>query len=236
MKDRLTNQIDSYRARLACLDKPEHRAIWLDQAPVKFTEKVAEARALFAELAEMAGEQNADLSGIAKEKARARELLIEEAHALGQIVTVYARDHRNETLAAPYHLAISEWQGMRHLAVLQRARLLEKDVARLVTEAGAVAEEYALTAETLAVLTAAADRFEALNIEPRAALAHRAQLTAALPGKSRAVKAKFAEVEALLPPFGKTPAGESFIAAYLISRQIIDRGRGWREREEGGGE
>jgi hypothetical protein len=51
-------------------------------------------------------------------------------------------------------------------------------------------------------------------------------LTGSLPTKSREAAALFAQLEDFLPQFGSTAEGFAFVAAYLESTMIIERGRG----------
>lgn len=235
MRDRLANQIDSYRARLFCLDRPEHRAIWEGKPPLRFTEKVAEARAAFAALDAMAGAQQQTTRGITIEKRRAREELIDAALNLGGLVVAWGRDHRSETLATPYDLALYRWRGLRDEALLGTARSLTEAATALATGPDAAeAAQYALTPERIAPLAEAVAAFERLYVAPRTAIAHRRELTERLPAESRAVKALFVALGRLLPPFATTPAGEAFVKAYHASGQIIDRGRGSGRRDDDG--
>ncbi|MCB1079482.1 MAG: hypothetical protein KDM64_16815 [Verrucomicrobiae bacterium] len=232
MKDRLANQLISYRARLACLDRPEHRAIWQDRPPLKFTEKVAEAREALAELEQASQKQQADLRGITRDKAQARRTLIEEAHWLGHIVAIYARDRSNEALASRYDLALYQWRAQRDVAVLQLARSVAQDVAALIAETPAEAADYGLTPESLAVVTGAIDAFDERLTAPHSAIHHRHRLTLSLPARSRDVKARFTLLKALVSPFGTTPEGKAFVRAYRASGKIIDAGKGRKAGEK----
>jgi hypothetical protein len=51
-------------------------------------------------------------------------------------------------------------------------------------------------------------------------------LTGSLPAKSREAAALFAQLEDFLPQFGGSAEGSAFVAAYLESTWIIERGRG----------
>ncbi|MCB1088188.1 MAG: hypothetical protein KDM63_14145, partial [Verrucomicrobiae bacterium] len=61
----------------------------------------------------------------------------------------------------------------------------------------------------------------------------RAALTSLLPARSRAVKAKFTQLESLIDQFGITPEGRAFIAVYRRSRQVVDRGKSGKRRKKG---
>jgi hypothetical protein len=226
MKDRITNQIDSYRARLSCLDRREHRDLWQDRPLLRFTDRVAAAREQYEQLVSVAGRQTAPLTGITTDKRTKRRQLQAALGSVAPAYVLYCRDQRREGLAAPFDLVPSAWQGLRDLALVQRARLLIDQITALAAgPEAAAAAEYGLHGDQLDPLAAAAGAFDQVLVAPRAAIADRACLTADLPRLSRLTKARFAEVEALLPQFAKTPAGVEFVTAYRKSRQVIDRGR-----------
>ena len=225
MKDFLANQFESYRTRLACLDRPAHRALWENRPPAKFAEKVAEARALTEALAKTIGQQGATITGHAADKRRKRRALETEAHKVGGLVVVFARDRRSETLAAKYDLTPNAWRKLRDEALHQRALLLREDAASLAAGPDAAeAAGYGITPETITGLAGASEAFEAVMAAPLAARSRRHALTKALPEKSREVRRKFREIEALIRFHSGTPEGDAFIAAYRLSGQVVDRG------------
>ncbi len=227
MNNVITNQLASYRSRLAKLDEPLNKAIWENQAPLIFTVKVEEARTLTEELADLGSRQSAPTTGVARDKRREEEELEDEAYALSRALVVYARDMENESLAAKYDLPISGWRRLRAEALLERVRLLEQDAGAIVAgDDSANAELYGINAAWLTKLKAEADSYEEFIVAPQAAISDRSVLTATLPAKSRETRAKFEQLEALVLQFGGTPDGDEFVAMFLSSGQIIDRGHG----------
>ncbi|MEM7010241.1 MAG: hypothetical protein AAF585_02055 [Verrucomicrobiota bacterium] len=227
MDDRIANHLASYRACLASLDKPEHKTIWENQPPVIFTTKVGQARTLTNELADLAARQSAPITGSAADKKREEKELEDEAFKLGRALVGYAKDESDETLAAKYDLPISSWRRLRDEALLQKARQLQEDANTVATGADAAnADLYGVNPDAVALLTKEADDYEAFIVAPQEAIADRSAMTASLPAKSRAVRAKFDELEDYLPQFQGTANGDAFVAAYLASTQIIDRGHG----------
>ena len=227
MDDIIANQLASYRTRLACLDQPGHLAIWQNQPPVIFTAKVEEARTLSAELAGLAARQSAPITGVAADKDREETDLEDEAHKLARAIVRFAKDQDDETLAAKYDLPISSWRGMRDEALIQRARLLETDSGEVVAGPdSAAADGYGVTPAAVAALAQEADDYEAIIAAPDDAIADRGALTAALRPKSRQTRAKFDELEDFLPQFRGSPEGDEFVAQYIASTRIIDRGHG----------
>lgn len=131
MNDVIANRIASFCARLTCLDKEAHVAIWQNQAPLKFTAKVTEARTLTAALITRSAQQSAPVTGNATSKRKEEEELENEAHKLGRAVASYARDGRNHALAEKYDLPISTWRRLRDEALIQRPPLSPRRLDRV---------------------------------------------------------------------------------------------------------
>jgi len=83
MKDIFTNRLDSFRTTLTYLDQPANKAVWFNQPPARFTNRVAAAETAVANLAEFCRQQETILTGVAEDKAREEAELEVAAHALG---------------------------------------------------------------------------------------------------------------------------------------------------------
>ncbi len=227
MNDKIANQLNSYRSRLACLDKPEHKSIWENKPPVIFTSKVRLAREAIVALAETASIQSAPITGSAADKRREEKELEEECYKVARAIVNFAHDTADETTAAKYDFPLSGWRRMRNETLIQRARLLEEDAKSLATGASSVmASQYGITPAAVAALKKEADEYETYLVAPQQGIAARSALTDSLPVRSREIAAIFDQIADLLPQFATTPAGESFVAAYQASSLILDRGHG----------
>jgi hypothetical protein len=227
MNDRTANLLASYRTRLACLDQPAHAILWKNQPPLVFTTKVTAARAAVDNLAAIAGRQSAPTGGAAADKRREEKELEDTAHAFGRLLVALATDRNDLTTAAKYDVPISTWRALRDEALLQRARLLHADGTALSAGPNAAtAATYGVTPASLAVLKKETDDYAAFIVAPQDAIAGRSALTESLPQLLRSTTALFDQLEDFLPQFGTTPAGQSFLAAYLASTAINQRGRG----------
>jgi len=233
MEDVIANQIASYRARLACLDKPEHKAIWENQPPLILTTKVGEARALTNGLVDSAARQSAPITGNTAQKRKEEADLEAAAYRMARTVVLYATDAENRALADKYDLPQRAWTRLRDEALIQRARLLEADMEAIVAGAdAATAAQYGIDAAAVTALKTEADEYETQLVTPQQAVAERKVLTESLPAQSRVVLAKFDEVEALVLRYETTPAGSAFVTAYKEAAQIIDRGHGPKPEDE----
>lgn len=227
MNDRIANRIAAFRTRLSCLDRDEHRPLWEGVEPLAFTEKVGEARALTAQLIEMAGRQSAPLRGITRQKQKHEAALIDTSLALSRCLVVFCRDQRMESIGGRHDYTRRDWARARDEAKLGRARVLVADATELAAGPHAArAAEYGIHPESIARLAAAAAAYEAQIGAPQSAIQDRTVLTRNLPIHQKAVKAKFAELDDLAPQFATTPQGADFVAAFRASRRIVDRGKG----------
>ena len=227
MNDRIANLIASFRSRLAALDLSAHLTVWQNQPPLAFTAKVAAARAATQTLIDLAARQSAPAPALAAAKRKEEKELEDAAHRLARAVVIFATDTGDIALAGRYDQPLTAWRALRDEVLLQRARLLAKEVAALAAGPQAsAAADYGLSAASAAALDAEADDYAALIVAPQDALAARSTLTASLPEQARATSALFDQLEDLLPQFAVTPAGEAFVNAYLAAAPVIARGRG----------
>lgn len=231
MDDRLINRLESYRARVFCLDKPHHVAIWKDQPPLAFTRQVDEVRTLIHEMNDAGGKQSAGIGGVTIQKRRERRELEEAAWVLGGAITAYAREDRNETLATRHHRSRSAWRRLRDQALLGAAGVLADDARALVDPAAgaapvtiALAAEYGIDPDSVAAFESERDDFRQWIAASTVARLDRRELGRRLIRIDRAIRQKFAQLESLLPLFGATPEGKVFLATYRASKQVIDRG------------
>ncbi|MGL4399813.1 MAG: hypothetical protein ACRCXD_08080 [Luteolibacter sp.] len=227
MNNVINNRIDNFRARLAVLDTPSNILVWNGMAPLKFTEKVTAARSLTATLVELAGRQTATTVGHAQDKRREEKELEDEAHKLGRALVNYCKDTDDLATAAKYDFQISGWRRLRDEVLLNKARLLATDAALFATGSTATAAGgYGITPAAIAKLTKEAVDYEKVITAPVNAIGERSTFTAELLPKSREIAELFDQLDDLAIQFRGTPEGDAFVATWLASGQIIDRGRG----------
>lgn len=229
MNDYYLNRLNMGRKVLACLNKPEHLALWQNQPPVKFTTKAAEAAALLAELEALAGKQSLATNGTAADKRREEKELEDVAHALGRAVVACCRDTGDEQGGTPFDLPISGWRKLRDETLLGKARELTAKAAALAATPGGA--DYGITPAAVAALKKEADDYAALIAAPDAAIGERKALTASVRPAFAAFEAKLQEMDDLILAFRSTPAGAHFVATYFEARTINDRGVGPAEKK-----
>lgn len=230
MHDKQNNQIDCFRARLAFLGQPESEAIWRDQPPIKFTQKAALARTLFAELDDIGGRQSLRITGAAADKDREETDLENTAHTLARALVIFAHDSRNETLAAKYDMPLSGWRRLRDEQLLEKCRQLQADATAASVHADAQAN--GVTATAVNILGEAIFDYEQFISAPTVSIGERKSLTARLKTGIRELKALFDQLDGLSLQFRGTPAGDKFVRNWLATAQIIDRGHGPKEDEK----
>lgn len=229
MNDYYLNRLNMGRKVLACLNKNEHKALWHNQPPVKFTAKVAEAAVMLTELEALAGKQSLATNGAAADKRREEKELEDVAHALGRAVVACCRDAGDEAGAAPFDLPISGWRKLRDEILLGKARELETKAAALAATVGGA--DYGITSAAVASLKKEADDYAALIAAPDTAIGGRKALTASVRPAFAALEAKLQEMDDLILAFRSTEAGAALNAAYFAARSINDRGSGPTEKK-----
>ncbi len=104
MRDEFANRQSMHLTVLNLLDKPESRAVWEDNNPIKFTERVGEFRAKVTALTATIAEKTSDITGQAVEKDREETELEVLAQELGVTFAEYLGDQGREGEAAEFEL------------------------------------------------------------------------------------------------------------------------------------
>ena len=222
MTNEFTNRLDSFRTTLTFLDQPANRALWFNQAPVRFTTRVAEAQDAVAALAEFCRQQETIITGAAEDKAREQAELEVAAHALGLAVAECSRTLGNETDAAKAEFSLSTWRRMRDATLLATSRQVILLAQGLLTGQSATAAECGITSATIASTTKEADDFEAIINAPQGAIAGRKAFTALMRDRFNAVEAIFTSLDNLVVQFPNAV----FVQGFNAARITRDLGRG----------
>ncbi len=224
MRDEFTNRQSMHLTVLNLLDKPESKAVWEDNNPVKFTERVGEFRAKVTALtATIAGKTNI-ISGQAVEKDREETELEIIAQELGVTFAEYLGDQGREGEAAEFELSLSKWQGLRDTALLAKATLLKTRLtATLAADAPGLAG-YGITPADLTLYTKELADYEQVIQNPSGAIATRKALTAALRPEFREVLNILLSMDRLVLRFRGTPEGKAFAANWKTARTVRDLG------------
>jgi hypothetical protein len=229
MNDYYLNRIHMGRKVFACLDIPEHEALWKDQPPLRLTAAIAEARMIFQDLEAQAQYQSLAISGNAMDKLREEKELEDTAHELARLVVRCCRATGDEATAATYDLPMSGWRRMRDEILLQTTRALEAKAAQIATTP--VGAQYGITTARVAELKKEADDYAALITAPDDAISARAVSHQ----KNRSHFARFSdvldEIDDLILPLRRTVAGAEFVDQYEDARSVNDRGRGPKDKK-----
>ena len=231
MNDRNVNQITMARRALACLNKPEHSALWAAVPPLIFGTKVAAAGTLLTQVEALAQKQTRATTGTTEDKAREEKELEDICFALGNAMVDCCLDAGNAAGAAPFRLSITAWRELRDEILLQRAEDLASAIAAAIAADAPTATSYGLDTLSHSQLVKETADFRALIVAPDEAIGDRKSATAALNSKVRELLAAFASIDRLIVQYKKTPAGDAFVAAYFAARTIYDRGHSPGEDE-----
>lgn len=232
MNDRNANYLNMARRALACLNKPEHSALWAAVPPMAFGTKVAAATTLLTQTEDLAQKQTRATTGAAEDKAREEKELEDICHLLGGAIVTCCLDAGDATGAAPFDLDITDWRKLRHEILLQRAEDLATAIAAAIAADAPTAASYGLDTLSHSQLVKETADFRAFIVAPDTAIGDRAAATRGLNAKVKALLAALDPIDRLIVQYKTTPAGEAFVAAYFAARTIYDRGHGPGEEED----
>lgn len=223
MNDYYLNRLNMGRKVFACLDHSDHLILWQNQPPLRLAIAIGEARAKLTALESLAQVQTQAITGSAADKRREEKELEDAAHELARLVVRCCRAQGDETSVATFDLPLSGWRRMRDEILLQTARNLEAKAGALA--ASALGTDYGITPAAVATLKKEADDYAALITAPDDAIGGKAATTKQVRPAFAAFEDQLQEIDDLILPLRRTPAGATFVAKYQEARTINDRGR-----------
>ena len=230
MNDTLASKLTSFRAALDVADEAAFRPVWHGQPPAVFEEMLTAARATVDALASKGAEQSAPTTGasdgLREVRADFEALLLPKARATFRCLK--ALDRAED--AAKADLTPTDLHNARavNLAGLGETVL---DLAEPLTVAPAPNQpapgaKFGLTAQNIAALDAAWQRYSTAVGAPLGARSRRKALTGQLPGDFRAAEQEFAALDDLILQFDDAGgAGTRFIDSWFNARRVQDTGR-----------
>lgn len=224
MQDTFTNRLDSFNTTLTYLDSDSVRQLWLNQAPMGFTKRSAEAAAATAELAEFCGKQSSVITGAAKDKAKEQAELETTAHILGAAVTECYRELQDEATAAKADFSLSQWRRFRDATLLSTAREVIALAQSALQDHPTQAADCGITQVLIATTSGDAADFDEVINTPQSAIAQRKALTALLRDRFNVVEALFSKMDNLILQF--RPGNPDFVEGYFAARRTRDLGHG----------
>ena len=224
MRDEFANRQSMHLTVLNLLLKPESKAVWEGNNPVKFTEKAGIFRTKATALTGTIAEKTKIITGEAEEKDREEDELEVIAQEYGSVFAEYLNDLGREGEAAEFELSLSGWQGLRDTVLLAKATLLKTRLtAALAADAPGLAG-YGITPADLVLYTKELADYEKVIQNPSGAIATRKALTAALRPDFREVLNILLSMDRLVLRFRGTPEGKAFAANWKTARIVRDLG------------
>ena len=223
MKDEFSNRLTMFKTARDLLNLPERKPVWLNVNPTIFTTKVAALDPAITALEAYCQAHGVDITGAALDKDREETDVENLAHQIGRLLVQYFRDQEDETNAATCELSLSQWRGLRDVALIQKAREIHQ---LAVTAAAAGGPDYGITSTLASLLDGEIGEYEIVITKPQTSIAQRKALTLGLRAEFKKVEAKFESIDDLILAYNTTEAGRSLIAAYKAARIIRDAGHG----------
>lgn len=226
MNDVITNHLNMARRCVACLELPEHSAIWAAVPPMAFGAKVAAVKSRIAEMETIAQAQTRNTTGTTEDKAREERELVSACLDMGGSLVMCCRDANDLTTAAPFDLKPYQWKGLRDEILLQRARDLKSALDARIAADPVTAQQYDINPASVADFQGEIDDFAAFIVEPDNAINSRKGATQELEEKDGELLEDLEGLDRLIYKYRKAPGGPSMITKYKLARSIIDRGHG----------
>lgn len=178
-------------------------------------------------LQQYAAAQNADRTGVARNKTGIANVLADGVMAVAGALTAYATLQKDEALKGKVDFSRSSFLALRDVEIAGAAEaVLAEATSRLTALA-----DYGLTAEKLATFDDQIEAYAAISEAPRAAIAGRKTITAQIAEKFEKSDELLKDVlDRLLQQFKASDA--TFYSDYMNARTIVDRPGGLGGDEE----
>jgi hypothetical protein len=186
---RQTDKTSSYASLKIILEQAANKAIW--SALPAFERGVTQFYGSMNVLAALAQAQGTPTTGIAVDKSRIAQSLINRTLEISGAVSAYAEETKDATLQSSVTFSKSELKDLRDPELDDQAQAVHDIAAGLVAENAVKMGEYGLTAVKLADLQSAITAYSELVGGPRAAIKGKVAVT-------RAIEAEFARADRLL--------------------------------------
>lgn len=229
MTDVLTNQTNMIDTAIKLAKRPEHRAVWENQAPLAFGIELAALEIALADALEFATAAYSATSGTTDQKAAAEDALEDTAYPVTRALASFYRKTGDFVNLAKVNVRKSAIVRLRDASLTMKCTEIRDLAQAAVGEAEATAR--GITAEMVDGLTAAIDAFETRRNTPREAIADRSAMRRELKTVVAGLMQDIAGLDDLVLQFNKTEAGRLFIAAWKAARIIVDAGHGPGEEE-----
>ncbi len=174
----------------------------------------------------LAEEQERNNQGLAINKERVRDLLIDTMQIVGTQVKSWAAVNQEDALFAQIETSKAKLrrQGFK---LTEKATALEALAAERLTELA----DYGVTQAWLDELTARAEAYEEMVVAPRSAIAQRKTLTAMITREVKELRRFMREViDTMLRQFGRTEP--QFYLDYKNARRIVRTGSRSRQSDD----
>lgn len=229
MNDTLISKLGSFQATLVVADRTENKLIWLNQPPLRFTERLDATRLSVEGLASTGAEQSADIGG-STDALRGLRLQFENAlHPLARATYRCLKNDGRTEDAAKVDLTPTDLHNARAVALAGLGETV-LDLAEPISQPAAVGQpapgdKYGVAATKVAALDSLWDNYRTAVGAPASARAKRKALTEALPSQFAVVEDQFSELDDLIIQFRGTEASDRFVEAWFNARRVVDTGR-----------
>jgi hypothetical protein len=226
MTDEFTNRFTMFETALGVLNSDDFKGVWLTQAPLVFTDKVAGAAKEVQNLDAFCTEQGVNVHGATMDKEAAQSKLEDLAHKLSRALVSYFRDKDNQTDAEKVNFKLYQWRGMRDAKLKENATVVRDLAQAAVDNDKGVAETYGINAAKVTALSDELAVWGNASTSPAQAVSKRKGMGTLFRQKFNGVSVLMHDLDDVILQFDETEQGRNMIAAFKAGRIVRDLGHG----------
>jgi len=224
MTDRINNRLTMVGACITVADTPEHRLVWVGNAPLAFESGFNALKIEHAEILAIVASAGSATTGAAEAKDVAETTHEDAVFVLARATAFHLKKTGDLTRRAQVDFSLSEFQKLLDQDLVARCTTV-RDIAQSVT-AEPLAVDRGVTPARITALTNAITAYSGLINAPRSKIVNRTALIRDLETRTAALVDSVGDLDDLAVQFDGTDAGRLFGTAWNQARVIVDAGQG----------
>jgi hypothetical protein len=224
MNIRISNQLNMAGTILNLCNLPEHKAVWLGQAPSDFEADLIIVGKTYGNASTDAALAEGATGGAGDAKAAAETVLENCAYILTRALCNHFKKTGDLDRLGKANMSKTSIVELRNQLLVAKCTEI-RDLA-LVAQLEVGASGRGVTAARTATLTAAITGYTNVMNVPRGQIINRSTLLKEVETTTASIVEQLNDMDDLVLQFNETPAGLIFIAAWKKARMIIDLGGG----------
>jgi hypothetical protein len=224
MNIRLQNQLNMVGACLNVANSNDYKSVWTGKPPADFGTDLANLQTNYGAVTAKASQADAATGGGGDAKAAAETALEDAAYVLARALANHLKKAGDLDRLGKVNVNKSEIVRLRTQELVDKATAIRDIGNAVVSETGAA--DRGITADRVAVLTAAINAFSKVMSSPRGQIANRGALLREVETDIAALVELVSDMDDLVMQFDSGDTGNRFKEAWRRARIIVDTGGG----------